>query len=821
MASNPFPDPDMRTCWPAAWDPAQLLLNLEEGHSIEEVLLELCRQAEQALQGHPVWLGTAFLDRSAPLALATSNFPRELALALDTIPAPQVRIQFAGCEQEPIPSDTAHAPLAEVARTLGFGHWAWSTHQAGPKDAYVTLLVFAREAPIPKPTMDTLASLSAFALRLHQEAMSPMRNQHWQELARRVFRALPEPALLVDALTGGVLDANLAACQLYGHTASTFRSLTLQGMTDQRQQPETSRRRLHLRADGTPLVVEVTSTPFLEGPRPMALLLVRDATVEAQTEHALRESEARYRGLFESAPVSIWEEDFSSVKTYLDALGLDLQRDIATFLQAHPLHLQACLDRIQVRNTNLKTLELYGVSEHPNLFSHLSCLCAEGTREVLGRELTAFRQGQLTVETEIRTATSQGDPRDIVLVARLAPGAEHDWSRLLVSIVDMTERNRAIEETRRSRASLSEAQAMAEMGSCEMDLRSGEVFWSKGAYRLLKLPQEHPAPYVRTILRNIHPEDRRVFFHAQREMLRHGSPMDVELRITAAASEAGERHMALKVRTERDEDGIPVRLVGVFQDITRRKQMEASLRQSEAGYRRLAEENAELLARFRQEAEEKSMLLQEVNHRVKNNLTSILGMLDMELQASLKAGNEAAYSFEDLKQRIFALASVHELLSAASWSPLRLESLATDLIRNTLAGSPVAHLVRVDVSPSREAVWVSPSSATALAMILAELTTNSVKYAFERRGSGRITLRIRPLKDERNRVCLTYQDDGMGYPEDVLAEQRDNVGLKLIRLNVRSLLRGELQLDNQRGARVRITFQPMPLTRTPIRRSET
>lgn len=811
------PDQEPRPRCALVWDPAQLLAHLESGRSLEEVLYALVQQAQGALQVAPIWLGATIHAAMPMISFATAGFPQDLSQALESLDRTQLEKAFPGQGQSEMSSLGVLADLAATAEGHGFRYWAWTTCAGRNTEASATLLAFTAAPPFPPFVLDTLASLASFALRLVQEASSPLGNMHWQELARHVFRALPEPALLLDALDGRVLDVNQAACRLYGYPPVDFRTKRLSELASP-VLPAGFRRRMHVRADGTPIAVEVTSTPFLEGPHPMALMLVRDATLDYQMEEALRESEARYRGLFESALASIWEEDFSEVKTYLEGLGLAAKDDLASYLEAHPHDRKACLDRIHVRNTNLKTLELFGCGSQSNLVGHLSCLSDQGACKILAGELSAFRSGQLTFETELRTTAGRDEPRDIVLVARLAPGADTDWSQVLVSIVDITDRTRAMEEVRRNRANLSEAQSMAEMGSCEVDVRTGEVDWSMGALRLLKVSPGQAMPTIHRILGHIPSEDRSAIFHALREMLRHGAPMDVEVRISAP--EEGVRHIALKVRAERNDEGRPLQLVAVFQDITRRKQMEASLRESEAGYRRLAEENAILLARFRQEAEEKSMLLQEVNHRVKNNLTSILGMLDMELQASLRTGSEAVHSFEDLKQRIYALSSVHELLSAAEWSPLRLESFATDLIRNSLAGSTVSHGVRVDVSPSREAVWVNPSSATALAMILAELTTNSVKYAFERRGAGRITLRIRSLKDARNRVCLTYQDDGPGYPEDVLEGARENVGLKLIRLNVKTLLRGELTLDNQRGARVRIAFQPMPLSRTSTRWSE-
>lgn len=275
--------------------------------------------------------------------------------------------------------------------------------------------------------------------------------------------------------------------------------------------------------------------------------------------------------------------------------------------------------------------------------------------------------------------------------------------------------------------------------------------------------------------------------------------------------------MEIQLTPVTDADGRFLGLQGQNRNITDRRIAESALRESERQYRRLVEENLALLARSRQEAEIKSILLQEVNHRVKNNLTGILGMLDMEIQALPGHHSPVLAALEDLKQRIFALASVHDLLSAAEWSTIRLEALADVIVRNTLAASPWGRGIQVDFHFEEEDIGITPKVATSLAMILAELATNSVKYAFAHRGSGRLSLRVLPACDAWHRIALEFEDDGPGFPEEVLQGQRENVGLKLIRLNVRNLIRGALTLENAPGARVRLLFQPAPLHQPGMR----
>lgn len=351
----------------------------------------------------------------------------------------------------------------------------------------------------------------------------------------------------------------------------------------------------------------------------------------------------------------------------------------------------------------------------------------------------------------------------------------------------------------RSQALLMQTQSMADLGSLEVEMPERMVLWSPQARRIWGLEPDEGLPGYRRLLHRVHPEDQVRVKCAVARWRNTGESLDLRFRLQWPDGET--RWVATKGHLERNEEGHVDKYLLTFQDIT----------ESTLQTRRLAEQEA----RFRHEAEVKSMLLQEVNHRVKNNLTGILGMLDMEQRAAMMRSGIAAASMEDLKQRIYALARVHDLLSAEEWGPLRLDHMAEDIIRNTMAATAAARTVRLDVVCKGGPWRIPPRTATPLAMILAELTTNAVKYAFSFRPEGSLHLRIEPEPAPSRRICLTFQDDGPGFPEDIQNGQADHVGLRLIRLNARNLLQGELTMGNQDGARIQIRFLPAPLPQAP------
>jgi len=208
-----------------------------------------------------------------------------------------------------------------------------------------------------------------------------------------------------------------------------------------------------------------------------------------------------------------------------------------------------------------------------------------------------------------------------------------------------------------------------------------------------------------------------------------------------------------------------------------------------------AVDNARLYKQARQDAETKSILLREVNHRVKNNLSVIIGLLYAEQRLAGKQKTTSSQAVRrDLINRIQGLATVHSLLSASEWAPLSLTDLAQQLIRSSLQALPPEAHVEIEVSPSH--VRVSPDQAHNLALILNELVTNTIKYALSGRSTGRITVDV---TEDDGMIKLVYGDDGPGYPERLLqgGGLKGNVGFHLINNLVKRSLRGNLELRNR------------------------
>lgn len=253
----------------------------------------------------------------------------------------------------------------------------------------------------------------------------------------------------------------------------------------------------------------------------------------------------------------------------------------------------------------------------------------------------------------------------------------------------------------------------------------------------------------------------------------------------------------------RGENGI----IGVIQvldtEVGRFSPSDLTLAESLATTAGMAIEKARLYRQVKAEAETKSTLLREVNHRVKNNLTSIIGLLYAERRRA-KIQNREMYRsiMTELSQRVQSLTMVHSMLSNSEWAPLRLDKLVEQVLHAALQPQVRDHRLSVIITPS--SVRVTPDQAHHLALVINELATNILKYA----ASPEEKIEVKAsIYQKSGRIYCVFKDQGPGYPPEILELGDYNVGLDLIHNIVRSELRGDLTLTNDRGAVTEISFR--------------
>ncbi len=245
-----------------------------------------------------------------------------------------------------------------------------------------------------------------------------------------------------------------------------------------------------------------------------------------------------------------------------------------------------------------------------------------------------------------------------------------------------------------------------------------------------------------------------------------------------------------------DSSGEAEYLLGISEDITERRHAEHALQQSEARHKALAEENAALLAQSRLDAESKSILLHEVNHRVKNNLMAVIGLLYAQKRfIPDDIRSEFLSVMKDLAGRIETLAMAHNMLSAVKWQPILFSSLFDGILATCsqmVAGDRTLTYAYVGADAR-----IPARSANSLALLLFELATNTTKHAFKEQNSVQVQL-TGAWEGEAFRI--EYRDNGPGYPPAFLEHGTSNLGLYLVRTLAAYDLRGEVRFRNDSGA---------------------
>ena len=153
--------------------------------------------------------------------------------------------------------------------------------------------------------------------------------------------------------------------------------------------------------------------------------------------------EEHYLSLFQYAPISLWEEDFSPIHRLLDGLRQRGVQSLENYLAENPAFVDECMGQIKVINVNEKTLTLFKAASLTELLARLDQVFRAGMRHHFASELLALWHGALTWAGEGVNYTLEGEALDILLHWRILPGFESSWERVLVTIEDLTARKQA------------------------------------------------------------------------------------------------------------------------------------------------------------------------------------------------------------------------------------------------------------------------------------------------------------------------------------------------------------------------------------------
>jgi PAS domain S-box-containing protein len=350
---------------------------------------------------------------------------------------------------------------------------------------------------------------------------------------------------------------------------------------------------------------------------------------------------------------------------------------------------------------------------------------------------------------------------------------------------DITERKKAENELKLSRMRLSNAMDLANLANWELDPWKQMFTFNDKFYAILGTTAEteggYSMPVEYYIKEYVHPEDAQFIAKKMKKSLEtREPPFGTEFEHRIVRRDGMTRYVAIQIRVIPTTESEGAYIYGTVQDITDRKITEEKLKES---------------------LEEKEMLLKEIHHRVKNNLMVISSLLN--LQSQYIKDKESLDIFRESQNRAKSMALIHERLYRST--DLKkidfgeyIHTLANDLF-HTYVTDPS----RIKLNMNLENVMVDINTTVPLGLILNELVTNSMKYAFPEGKEGEIDIEFHKQEDN---FILIVSDTGVGFPEGLDFRNTDSLGLQLVN-NLVSQIDGEITLDNNQGTEFKITFK--------------
>ena len=235
---------------------------------------------------------------------------------------------------------------------------------------------------------------------------------------------------------------------------------------------------------------------------------------------------------------------------------------------------------------------------------------------------------------------------------------------------------------------------------------------------------------------------------------------------------------------EKDRKGKILYYDGIIEDITKRKKAEDQIKKN---------------------LEEKEVLLKEVHHRVKNNMQVIMSLL--RLQTNYITDKHAKSLFKDSKSRVASMALIHEkLYKSKNLSSIDFNEYLRDLTQTLIQSYNIGHkMIRFELKI--ENVFLNINQAIPCGLIINELVTNSLKYAFPGNIKGKIAIDFHLNKDQ---YSLIVYDNGVGISADTVLENPKTLGLQLVNALIQQL-HGTLELKRKNGTAFNICFSKTQL----------
>lgn len=321
----------------------------------------------------------------------------------------------------------------------------------------------------------------------------------------------------------------------------------------------------------------------------------------------------------------------------------------------------------------------------------------------------------------------------------------------------------------------------AEDGLWDWDIEKNDFYFSPRWKEMLGYSffeiENHPDEWFN----RIHPDD---YPNVQKDLNRHFSGETSHFRSEhRLLHKNGSYHWVLaRGLVIRNSENVPYRMAGSLSDISERKHDEEKIKAS---------------------LKEKEILLKEIHHRVKNNMQIISSLL--RLQSHYIQDEKQIAMFKDSQNRIRSMSLVHEkLYQSKDLTKIDFSDYIVNLV-NSIFRSYTINSERIQLDISVDKIRLGINTAIPCGLIINELVTNSVKYAFPGERSGIIGVTIQ--QQNKKTIKLIVKDNGIGIPKNIDILHSESLGLQLVTVLIKDQLHGQIDLFRENGTEYQVTFR--------------
>jgi PAS domain S-box-containing protein len=489
--------------------------------------------------------------------------------------------------------------------------------------------------------------------------------------------------------------------------------------------------------DLTAEVIALLTSALVAGAILQLTPLIRDLIA---ARDALREGEARYRSLFEDSPISLWEEDLSAVKAYIDQLRAEGGTDVGAYLESNPDAVTHARSLMRLVDTNRASVTLYGAESKDHLLTGSSVLYDSTHVEYFSQEFSLLAAGRTHFELEKTGYTMRGEPIDTMVHVAIAPGYEESWAKVFVSIVDISERKRTEAALRHSEATTN---AILDAFPDIMFIIDGEgtflQVFARDSALLLKPASEIVGNKLEDVLL---PDWATNTFARVKKVMASGKPdvVDYELDVPA-----GKRHFEARFSLI-----TPGEVLTIIRDITERKNAE-----ERDLLLKLEQERSRILVAFIQDASQEFGMPLSV---LKTGLY-VLGRIEdpEKRQSRIDVLERHTTYLEQLVSGMLTMTRLDTSVTLTSW-PVDVNSLLRDIcngLQGRIDNAGLTWSLRLD--PSLPTIQADPEH---LKRAFVNLISNAIIF---NNPGGTIALSTQ-LQDDR--IAIRIQDTGIGLAPD-------------------------------------------------------